>query len=56
MKAKYMPNGSLGVAPLAQAARGRDHPLGRAVGPPGQGVAPLRLSFGLLESSGVNIF
>ena len=45
--AKYMPKGSLRGAPLAQAARGHDPPLGGAVEPPGRGVGPLRLPFGL---------
>ena len=44
------------MAPLTQAARWRGHPLGRAREAPGQGVAFLRLSFGLLESSMMDIF
>ena len=55
-RAKYMPKGSLKGAPLAQAARGRSHPLGRAEEAPGQGVAPLGAPFGLLESYFVDIF
>ena len=48
--------GASGVAPLAQAARWRGHPTSRASRAPGQGVAPLGASFGLLESSIVDIF
>jgi len=44
------------VAPLAQAARWRGHPPGRAREAPGQGVAPLGAPFGLLESSIEDIF
>ena len=40
-----------GVAPPGQATRGTP-PLGRARRSPGQGVGPVWLSFGLLESSG----
>ena len=52
---KYMPKGSLRGGPLAQAARGRGHPLGRASRAPRQGVAPLGAPFRLLESSDFDI-
>ena len=51
-----MPKGSLRGGPLAQAARGRGHPPGRAREVPGQGVAPLGAPFGHSESSVLHIF
>ena len=55
-RAKYRPKGDLGGGPLAQEARWHGHPPGRARQAPGRGAAPLRPSFGLLESSELNIF
>ena len=55
-RAKYMPKAGLRGGPLAQAARGRGHPPGRAEEAPGQGVAPLGAPFGLLQYSFVDIF
>ena len=49
VRGKYRPKGGLRGAPLVQATRGRGHP-------PGLGVAPLEASFGLPESSVVDIF
>ena len=43
------------MAPLAQAARLRGHPPGRAKQAPGRGVDPLWPSFGLLEPSDLDI-
>ena len=47
--------GARGASP-DQVARWCGHPPGSASQAPGQGVAPLRLSFGLLESSVALIF
>ena len=44
------------AGPISQAASRRGQGWGRAHWPPGRGVAPLRLSFGLRESSGTLIF
>ena len=44
------------VPPFTQAASWRGLGWGRAPWPPGRGVAPLRLSFGLVESSGTLLF
>ena len=48
--------GAPGVAPSTQVASWRGLGWGRAPWPPGRGVAPLQLSFGLREASVALIF
>ena len=53
---KYMPKGASAEAWGAQAPPRRGQEGGRATRAPGALVAPLRLSFGVLEGSGTPIF